>query len=157
MYDEHFGRVHHLSIVSSFSDGLFYQGCYTLYKFTASDILQLMVSYYGVDVGHKMYGSMMKVALVMANAPAFKLMLVYLKVLIHFACKTETGICHGFNEAESVLLLSLNKHLENISVKHGFSEDVALVIDWSECDHFRWSQHVVHCKTWDQLDIYTGS
>ena len=94
LYERHFIRVHRLSIVSSFSDGFFYQGCYTLYKFTACDQLQLMIGYYGMDIGHEMYGLFIKVTAVMANAPAFKMMLVYLKVWIHFACKAELVADH---------------------------------------------------------------
>ena len=69
---------------------MYYQGWFhMMYKFTACDRLQLMIGYYGIETGHKMFGLMMKVTAVMAKAPAFKLMLIYLKVLIHFAASSE--------------------------------------------------------------------
>ena len=155
LHERHFGQVQHLSVFSSFRDGFFYQGWFhTLYKLTACDRLQLMIGYYGIEIGHKMYGLMMKVTAVMAKAPAFKLMLIYLKVLIHFACKTEGVVDRGFDESESVLLLSLNNHLEYISLKYGFSQDLALIIDWVERDHLRFTQHIIHYKAVDQCDIY---
>ena len=156
IYERHFIRVHRLSIVSSFSDGFFYQGCYTLYKFTACDQLQLMIGYYGMEIGHEMYGLLMKVTAVMANAPAFKLMLVYLKVWIHFACKTENVADRRLNDSELVLLMNLNNQLDNISVKYGFSVDLALIINWVERDHVRFTRHIIHCKAIDRFDIYVA-
>jgi len=147
----HLGQVQCLSVFSSFSDGFFYQGWFhTLFKFTSCDRLQLMIGYYGIETGHKMFDLMMKVTGVMAKAPAFKLMLIYLKVLIHFACK----FGEPFDESESVLLMSLNIHLENISLKYEFSQDLALIIALVDLDHLRFTQHIIHCKAVDQCDIY---
>ena len=53
-------------------------------------------------------------------------------------------------------MLKLNDLLENISVKYGFSEDVALVINWVERDHLRFTQHIIQVKAIDQFDIYVA-
>ena len=60
------------------------------------------------------------------------------------------------NESELVLLLKLNELLENISVKYGFSEDVALVINWVERDYLRFTKHIIQVKAIDRFDIYVA-
>lgn len=56
VFEKHYSNLMHLSVIASYDNDYFYEGCYTIYKFSLWDQKKMLSDYYGEAKGQKMYG-----------------------------------------------------------------------------------------------------
>ena len=91
---------------------------------------------------------------VVTNAPPFKLMLIYLSVMLNFAFIKPNGALFSLNSEEQTLVTTLHKHLSMIAAHYKIENEVDIVMLLMTSCRERFSKQLWRYMSDTELEIY---